>query len=45
MPYAIFISWEHGNQKTDTNTANVLYSRYVLGEKFAAREQCLDLLI
>ena len=25
-----------------TNTANVLYSKYVSGEKFAAKEQCLD---
>lgn len=25
-----------------TNTANVLYTKYVSGEKFAAREQCLN---
>lgn len=25
-----------------TNTANVLYSKYLSGESFAAREQCLD---
>ena len=25
-----------------TNTANVLYAKYVSGEKFAARVQCLD---
>lgn len=24
------------------NTANVLYKKYVTGEKFAARKQCLD---
>lgn len=25
-----------------TNTANVLYQKYISGEKFTAREQCLD---
>lgn len=25
-----------------TNTANVVYTKYVSGEKIAAREQCLD---
>lgn len=25
-----------------TNTANVLYQRYILGENFAVREQCLN---
>lgn len=31
---------EHANDLT--NTANVLYQKFISGEKFAARKQCLD---
>ena len=36
----IVICNEHARDLT--NTANVLYAKYVSGEKFTAREQCLD---
>ena len=36
------LEWCNENARDLTNTANVLYSKYVSGEKFSAREQCLD---
>lgn len=36
------LKWCNEHARDLTNTANVLYEKYVLGEKFSAREQCLD---
>lgn len=36
------LEWCNEHTRDLTNTANVLYVKYVSGEKFAAREQCLD---
>lgn len=36
------LEWCNEHARDLTNTANVLYAKYVSGEKFAAREQCLD---
>ena len=36
------MEWCNEHARDLTNTANVLYAKYVLGEKFSAREQCLD---
>ena len=36
------LEWCNEHARDLTNTANVLYAKYVLGEKFSAREQCLD---
>ena len=34
------LEWCNEHARDLTNTANVLYAKYVLGEKFSAREQC-----
>lgn len=36
------LEWCNEHARDLTNTANVLYAKYVSGEKFSAREQCLD---
>ncbi|MCR4651017.1 MAG: type III toxin-antitoxin system ToxN/AbiQ family toxin [Lachnospiraceae bacterium] len=36
------LEWCNEHARDLTNTANVLYAKYVSGEKFAARVQCLD---
>ena len=36
------LEWCNEHARDLTNTANVLYAKYVSEEKFAAREQCLD---
>ena len=36
------LQWCNEHARDLTNTANVLYSKYVSGEDFSAREQCLD---
>ena len=36
------LEWCNEYARDLTNTANVLYAKYVSGEKFSAREQCLD---
>lgn len=36
------LEWCNEQARDLTNTANVLYAKYVSGDKFAAREQCLD---
>lgn len=35
------LEWCNKHVSDLTNTANVLYQKYVSGEKFAARKQCL----
>ena len=37
-----FLEWCNEHARDLTNTANVLYAKYVSGENFSAREQCLD---
>ena len=36
------LEWCNEHSRDLTNTANVLYRKYISGEKFSAREQCLD---
>ena len=36
------LEWCNEHARDLKNTANVLYAKYVSGEKFSAREQCLD---
>ena len=36
------LEWCNEHARDLANTANVLYTKYASGEKFAAREQCLD---
>lgn len=36
------LEWCNEHARDLTNTANVLYAKYVSGEKFSAREQCVD---
>ena len=36
------LEWCNEHVSDLSNTANVLYQKYVSGEKFAARKQCLD---
>ena len=36
------LEWCNEHTRDLTNTANVLYAKDVSGEKFSAREQCLD---
>ena len=36
------LEWCNEHQRDLINTANVLYQKYVSGETFSAREQCLD---
>ena len=36
------LEWRNDHIRDLSNTANVLYQKYVSGEKFAARKQCLD---
>ena len=36
------LKWCNEHISDLSNTANVLYQKYVSGEKFAARKQCLD---
>ena len=36
------LEWCNEHSRDLINTANVLYQKYVLGENFSAREQCLD---
>ena len=36
------LEWCNEHARDLKNTANVLYKKYISGEKFAAREQCLD---
>ena len=36
------LEWCNEHARDLTNTANVLYAKYVSGESFSAREQCLD---
>lgn len=36
------LEWCNLHARDLTNTANVLYMKYISGEKFSAREQCLD---
>lgn len=36
------LEWCNDHVSDLTNTANVLYQKYVSGEKFTARKQCLD---
>lgn len=36
------LEWCNEHVRDLTNTANVLYQKYISGEKFSAREQCLD---
>ena len=36
------MEWCNKHARDLTNTANVLYTMYVSGDKFSAREQCLD---
>lgn len=38
------LDWCNEHARDLTNTANVLYAKYVSGEKFAARKQCLDFI-
>jgi protein AbiQ len=36
------LEWCNNHKRDLINTANVLYQKYVSGESFSAREQCLD---
>ena len=36
------LEWCNEHARDLSNTANVLYAKYVSGEKFSARKQCLD---
>ena len=36
------LEWCNEHARDLMNTANVLYAKYISGEEFAAREQCLD---
>lgn len=36
------LEWCNEHARDLTNTANVLYAKYISGENFAARAQCLD---
>ena len=36
------LEWCNEHSKDLINTANVLYNKYISGESFSAREQCLD---
>ena len=36
------LEWCNKNARDLTNTANVLYAKYISGEPFSARQQCLD---
>ena len=36
------LEWCNEHARDLTNTANVLYQKYISGENFSAREQCLD---
>ncbi len=36
------LEWCNEHARDLTNTANVLYAKYVSGEKFSARERCLN---
>ena len=36
------LEWCNNHISDLVNTANVLYQKYISGEKFAARKQCLD---
>ena len=36
------LEWCNNHISNLVNTANVLYQKYISGEKFAARKQCLD---
>ena len=36
------LEWCNNHARDLTNTANVLYQKYISNEKFSAREQCLD---
>lgn len=38
------LDWCNEHERDLTNTANVLYQKYISGENFAAREQCLDFM-
>lgn len=38
------LDWCNEHERDLTNTANVLYQKYISGENFAAREQCLDFI-
>lgn len=36
------LKWCNEHARDLTNTANVLYTKYISNENFSAREQCLD---
>jgi protein AbiQ len=36
------LEWCNNHKRDLINTANVLYQKYISGEKFSAKEQCLD---
>lgn len=36
------LEWCNNHARDLTNTANVLYQKYISNEKFSAKEQCLD---
>lgn len=38
------LEWCNEHVNDLTNTANVLYQKYISGENFAARERCLDFM-
>lgn len=38
------LEWCNAHSRDLTNTANVLYEKYISGEKFSARDQCLDFI-
>lgn len=42
LPFIKEIEWCNERISDIVNTANVLYQKYISGENFSARKQCLD---